>query len=404
MASYIRFGDWAENLLYDHAPCGASFAYAPTDATLVYDEMTAACGPVLASTTATVDETGTIITVEFTKNIKVPQAPQDVASLELCKLAFTTYTLSFFGTGPTCEITGALLKIYVGYHSTFSSSTKIQFRQNLIYTQDCMFPLMGRGIPISGAADDDTSDYYIAADIPAYTVTPTITLEAVPLSSICENLTVNVTSFTGMAKRAITSMTLECVSAIGWGSDTGHSEVTARINSFIHDNLSLSIPFTEVTIPASLLTSNLTYTFVASITNFQSQVATATVTVVISPFDSPRFTLEGVSRNLKIYRNNTITATVFAAACDGSFLAKGCEDFAVSYGQTTPMPEIVPASKLIVDSCARLLIPAGTLKWDTDYHFIVKAIARVTSTYYPSINFTLRASRTPVISFSLSLF
>ncbi len=395
VASFIRLGDWAEGMLYDHAAVGATLTYAPTDATLVYDEMYPVCSPALTSTIATVDSTGTVITIAFSNNIKVPQAPQNQISMSLCNLTLTTSVLELLGTNYACEISGANFIIYAGDNSTFAAGNQLHLRQSVIYTQDCMFPLMGRNVPVTENSNDDESTYYISPIVPSYIIIPTITISAPALSSICDDLVITVSNYTGRGKRMLSGMSLSCDSAVGWGSDTGHKEAVQAVNSYV-SSLILPAPFSSVTIPTGVLTANLTYTFTASITNYQSQVATDSIAVVISPADSPRFTLEGVSAELRRYRNNSVTATVLATSCNGTFLAKGCEDFVITFAQITPAVDEIPASKMLSEGCATLLIPAGTLLWDTDYNFVVKAVARVTSTYYPSKGFTLRASRTKV--------
>eukprot|EP01022_Parablepharisma_sp_SALTPOND_P016815 TRINITY_DN255_c0_g2_i1.p1 TRINITY_DN255_c0_g2~~TRINITY_DN255_c0_g2_i1.p1 ORF type:complete len:3304 (-),score=130.69 TRINITY_DN255_c0_g2_i1:8396-18307(-) len=382
---YVKFGEVYAGKMYDHSIYGKEFDVTLTDPAFGYQEMQAVCSPTINS--ITVDSSATIITIKFDKEIIAPKA-SEIDPTARCLLLFTTATLKELGTDPQCEIVGKKIELTVGDKPTFLADTKVTLRQDIIYTEDCMFPLRGRTVPISKFAEEVAANYYPTLLVPSFTVTPTITLAGPSEHSMCENLTLSIPSYSGLAKRSISYFSVSCIS-----SNCG------QINLYLSQSLSTNSITRTITIPSHLLDSSTNYTFKATLANFMDSAGMTTLNVTTLPETAATVTVEGAISKWKRHLDLSLKATAIAHMCNTTVLAEGCEEFNFEFVQTEPQAVALPITRMIRDGCSGLTILADTLEWNTDYWLIARATSKTNPAYSGYTKFLIRAELIPPLAY-----
>jgi len=381
---YLKLGEAYNGYLYDHSIYGkeASNSLASTPA-FVYDELLSCDKP--ASVTASVDNSGTEITITFPKKIGISN-PNNKTSEEICYMLFTSASTKELGVSPKCEIADNEVKITVGNNPTFFANTKITFRQDTLYQEDCIAPIAGRTRPVHKNAPTLASDVYISVAIPAFSVYPTLEFTGPSEHRVCQALVLNAKVITGTGNRPLSKFSVTCQNSAD--CDT--------INAFLA-NLPKNTVTNPITIPVNLLKSARHYSFKASITNIFGQTDEKEITVSTVSNANAQVSIGGVLDKLKRFEDVIIRATAISTTCGGTVVAQGCQDFTFEMTQEDPKTIILQDSLVIKEDCSTFKIPANSINWDTDYWFTMRATHNVSSEYSGFIKFLVRAPRIPPV-------
>jgi len=383
---YVKPGEFYSGHMYDHSLYGTEIDVTFANPLFIYDEITQFCSN--PATTVTVDSAGTEININFKEQILVPNANNKTPE-EICNILFIKATMQELGASPQCGITANKIRIFVGENPTFMPNTKITFRQDTLYHENCLFPIAGRSLPVSKNAVELAQDYYFTLTIPPFTVYPFIEFTQEDEQLMCSSLHLNIQNYGGLANRPISQFNIYCINTAGCES----------INTLLG-----SLPKNSVTknidIPTSYLVADKKYKFQASLTNTFGQTVEKQIEILAKSSASAVVSIGGISNKLRRSDDLIIKATAISTTCNGDVVAQGCQDFEFEMVQTDPITEIVFANSTIKDGCSTYRIPANSLNWDTDYWFIMRAVSSANPGYSGSAKFLVRASRIPPVVYA----
>jgi len=382
IAFYVKPGEFYSGKMYDHSIYGKEIDVSISNPLFSYSDFDMCSNDVGA--VAAVDSSGTEISISFTKKIYVPKADNKTAE-EICDILFLKVTTKELGTSPKCEITPSKIKIIAGENPTFVTNTKIIFRQDTIYQENCPHPIAGRTRPIYYSSSDAADSYYLNLAVPAFTVYPILEFTGPTEHRMCSNLILNVACPIGIAKRPLPKFSVSCSSAD-----------CDNVNAIL-GNLPKTTVTSTITVPINSLKTNRQYTFKASITNIFGQSAEKEITIQTRSASIATIGVGGNLDKIKRYEDIIIKATAISRTCDDSIVAQGCQDFTFEMLQTDPKTYTLSNTAIVKDDCSTFRIRANSLNWDTDYWFIIHANSNISAEYTGSYKFLIRAPRIPPV-------